>query len=793
MKKKLTLALFGFLLIAYASFGQHRQNMLTLDERINLSEVIIECEVIEKESYFDHSDNEIYTINRIKIYKQFKGNYLPDEISLITAGGQVGDTIERVFHSFQVSLGTKGVFFFKQSRINHPLNDFPNQTQEVISTHGFIRYYSVDYSENLVAGSAYEDFDNIEVDLLQEIERKVGKKRTVKNLTNKEQTLQDWINSNSFTKNGNGNGSIVEYTIANPSLTGAFNEFLEFDINIASLLNSEEFFSGELLIDYNSLTFGSNLAASGIITITKGNVIVTPNYTITVSDVTSSKLKIEVTSSSNNPNTLYLIDNTADQLVHLKIDITNLAGSTGISFDEINMQGASEFFDISSNVVEPFELVKADDELNVDVNALIVPQIDTIYPLSVRGGVDTITIEGTGFGNNQYTGHVQFTNALKGPSFMTWITAHPSDYVLWTDTQIKVKVTSYGRDVNGDYGNFAGTGQIRVQPDLGPVSNPSDSTLNVIFSISNDLYSDNGVFKTVPVILIDGNNVGGYTITFDTSFTDNVSYPGAQDAFKRALVTWRCETGVNFSINDTFPNQPIGNEIVVKFGTPFNAALASTGEWIIPDCSGSLNAYLRKFSMTYNRNEPYKWHTSISTLIPLVPFEYDFETITLHELGHAHQLNHSNGVNNTMWWAPPNENNPYHRNLDMTAKLGGLYVMDISSNNPPPSGSCLNPMLSVSPFDCDFINNTNDVHYLKQVSIFPNPASNSLRIEISNFNINNSYNYFLYDLFGQILNQGNIVSSNETIDISNYPTGVYIVKIIRDDNAFLTKKIIKTQ
>lgn len=155
MKKKLTLALFGFLLISYSSFGQHRQNMMTLDERVNLSEIIIEGEVIEKESYFDHSDNEIYTINRIKIYKQFKGNYVPDEISLVTAGGQVGDTIERVFHSFQVSLGTKGVFFFKQSRINHPLKQFPTKTQEVVTQQGFIRYYQLDNEKHLVAGSAY--------------------------------------------------------------------------------------------------------------------------------------------------------------------------------------------------------------------------------------------------------------------------------------------------------------------------------------------------------------------------------------------------------------------------------------------------------------------------------------------------------------------------------------------------------------------------------------------------------------------------------------------------------------
>ncbi|MFK7949988.1 MAG: hypothetical protein AB8G11_20530 [Saprospiraceae bacterium] len=151
MEKKLTLMLFGFLLLAYSSFGQHYQNMITLEERINMSEIIIEGEVIEKESYYNELDDKIYTINRIKIYKQFKGDYLADEINLVTLGGQYDDMILKVFHSFQVGKGTKGVFFLNENSEKHQL-----QTYEVIPQ-GLIRYLYIEGVDYLVANSAYED------------------------------------------------------------------------------------------------------------------------------------------------------------------------------------------------------------------------------------------------------------------------------------------------------------------------------------------------------------------------------------------------------------------------------------------------------------------------------------------------------------------------------------------------------------------------------------------------------------------------------------------------------------
>ncbi|MFK7950366.1 MAG: zinc-dependent metalloprotease, partial [Saprospiraceae bacterium] len=644
--------------------------------------------------------------------------------------------------------------------------------------------------KHLVAGSAYEDFNNIETELLQVIEQKVGQKRTVKNLTDEEQKLQDWINQQPITKNGNGGGSIVEYTIANPSLTGAFNEFLEFDINIASLLSSEEFFSGEILIDYNTLTFGSNLVASGIVNITKGNVILTPNYTITITDVSASKLKIEVLSSSNNPNTLYLIDNTAEQLVHLKIDITNLVGNTGIEFDEINMQGASEFFDISSNVVEPFELVKADDELNVDVNALIVPAITDFYPKIVRGGVDTITIVGTGFGNYRDLGYVEFTNAREGPLFIEWIRPYSTEYISWSNTMIKVKVTSYGSNDGISFSDnyYAGTGKIKVISDVGVTSPQSDSTLNVTFSISTkNTNLGNGTFTPIELTLIKRNIKGGYTLSLDTSFTNNLTIPGAKDAFERALITWRCETGVNFIINDTIPNTPIGNEIFIKLDTTLPIDVpARTKLWLIPNCTGSTQPYLSKFMITFSTKN--LWYTDINEVPPLPLNTFDFETIALHELGHAHLLNHSNSQINTMWWETRPITSPFFRNLDITAKMGGDYIMDISAVNPP-SNACLPPMDMIDISYCSIINVTNKKIKQLDISVYPNPTNSSIMVETSN--IIGNYTMQIFNSQGQLLLQKRGNNLFEEFNLSQLSQGIYFLKIYDENGISTSKKIIK--
>jgi hypothetical protein len=75
--------------------------------------------------------------------------------------------------------------------------------------------------------------------------------------------------------------------------------------------------------------------------------------------------------------------------------------------------------------------------------------------------------------------------------------------------------------------------------------------------------------------------------------------------------------------------------------------------------------------------------------------------------------------------------------------------------------------------------NVNDL----EVSVYPNPTSNLL-----NFTSNHEIDLIeIYDLSGKRINS---FVNTKSIDISNYNSGVYIVKIFSDENV-ATKKVIR--
>ena len=100
----------------------------------------------------------------------------------------------------------------------------------------------------------------------------------------------------------------------------------------------------------------------------------------------------------------------------------------------------------------------------------------------------------------------------------------------------------------------------------------------------------------------------------------------------------------------------------------------------------------------------------------------------------------------------------------------------------------------------------NDTKYLNRVvitprkkikennsfKIFPNPATNYLNIETAD-NFDNM-NYQIINLGGQIIKNGKILSSTETIDISDLKNGTYVVRITSGEgNYFWTGKFVKNE
>jgi hypothetical protein len=68
--------------------------------------------------------------------------------------------------------------------------------------------------------------------------------------------------------------------------------------------------------------------------------------------------------------------------------------------------------------------------------------------------------------------------------------------------------------------------------------------------------------------------------------------------------------------------------------------------------------------------------------------------------------------------------------------------------------------------------------------VYPNPATG----EVYFANLENGY-YRVFDLYGKLIKAGKILSSNYRVDIQNSPEGVYLVKVLKD-NQIRSQKIV---
>ena len=83
-----------------------------------------------------------------------------------------------------------------------------------------------------------------------------------------------------------------------------------------------------------------------------------------------------------------------------------------------------------------------------------------------------------------------------------------------------------------------------------------------------------------------------------------------------------------------------------------------------------------------------------------------------------------------------------------------------------------------------------DYGAINKISVYPNPAQNSINIES---NANNISNLKVYSVTGALLREVNDINNSLiTLDVSNYPKGIYFVNITLDDGTNMVQKIIKS-
>ncbi|WP_187262160.1 IPT/TIG domain-containing protein [Pontibacter beigongshangensis] len=296
---------------------------------------------------------------------------------------------------------------------------------------------------------------------------------------------------------------------------------------------------------------------------------------------------------------------------------------------------------------------------------LLLPVITNFTPTEASAGTGAIlTINGRDFGSSRGTGFVEFRNADDGGD--TWIKPLPRDYISWSNTQIRVQIPSYGQD-----GGTAGTGQIRVTASDGS-SSISPGTLTIPFVHSN-LAFDNGTRSFRP-ILSDINGLGGYTIRFGPGMQSRAN---AQEGFRRAMNNWICNTRVNWRIGSNTPIAAAADDDVIMINfVPSSQVgqnvLASTVSRYEGCRSGNDTLlWINEFDMQIN--SAINWQFG-----PGGPGrgQYDFETVMLHELGHAHQLGHVILRNAVMHHAV--ESQALYRDLGRADITGANFVMAAS-------------------------------------------------------------------------------------------------------------------
>tara|TARA_R110002049_G_scaffold181036_1_gene348065 strand:+ start:923 stop:1393 length:471 start_codon:yes stop_codon:yes gene_type:complete len=88
------------------------------------------------------------------------------------------------------------------------------------------------------------------------------------------------------------------------------------------------------------------------------------------------------------------------------------------------------------------------------------------------------------------------------------------------------------------------------------------------------------------------------------------------------------------------------------------------------------------------------------------------------------------------------------------------------------------------------LTNPNVKTFILEAIAFPNPTKDNVILSISNTEFE-KLAFTIYDIHGRLLKKENIHTKLTTINIKNFPTGVYLLKVHQHKNQLKVFKIIK--
>lgn len=295
----------------------------------------------------------------------------------------------------------------------------------------------------------------------------------------------------------------------------------------------------------------------------------------------------------------------------------------------------------------------------------LAPLVTGLSPNSLPAGAGAVlTISGSGFGSSRGTGFVEFRNADDGGA--TRVKAREADYLAWTDTRIQVRVPSVASG-----GHPAGSGLVRVTTD-GQLPAESLVPLTVIYALTNVESTDGAILQRPNHIA--QNASGGLSFQLGPNFT-----AGPTAAWQRALVSWHCSTGMNWD-GAAGPSNAIAddgvNVIAFDQGAQLPAQVLGRTTSYYRGCyapDGSVVFWVKELDMQFDDAANFQFGPA-TAMSPQI----DFETVAVHELGHAQQLGHLILPGAVMHYAVARGQNT--RTLSATSDVaGGRQVLRVRS------------------------------------------------------------------------------------------------------------------
>ncbi len=344
----------------------------------------------------------------------------------------------------------------------------------------------------------------------------------------------------------------------------------------------------------------------------------------------------------------------------------------------------SKYTDINLNLYKPvleyagktnFIAIKAADFFTLPAGRQVpnnnnkgpqaIPTITSFSPSSTYAGTkgaNILTITGTNFGSSYVAGtsKLEFKNANDGGA--SYITTPDNHIQTWTSTSITTWVPT-----------GAGNGTIKVTNSTSETGT-SSSTIIINYNETNVISS--GTYYQPD--LVNDNSAGGYTFVYNTTLNSNTA---AVASFERALSTWRCNTFVNITRSGTTSiavNALDGTNVLTFDGSSAlpTGVLATTYGYYSSCATGVWYLNETDLKIKTDGTDGVSWNYGPGATTGSL---YDFESVCLHELGHVHQLGHTNlSPVSVMHYAISNASD--HRTLTTSSEIdGGNDIMSRST------------------------------------------------------------------------------------------------------------------